>query len=334
MKAFRFDRPTSLAAAARSLGDVEASTLKAGGIDLLDRMKERVSEPDVVVGLVDVEGDGAREIHVDGGRVRVGALVTLAQLAESADVRQAALGVAEAAAEAASPQIRNLATVAGNLAQRNRCRYFRHTSFRCFRRGATICSTHQEGAVQDMAGIFDIDPCASSHPSSLAPPLSALGATLHWVGADGKEAEGALQDLWYPERVRGREEDLALPEGAVIAAVSFPVQDVGRGEVTAYEEIRQRAAFDWALASCGVRLMREGRKVSDASIWLGAVSPTPWRATTAEQALVGHEFTADLAKKAAEAATQGATPLPGTRYKVQLVRAAVRRALEKAWGRS
>lgn len=333
MKRFRFDRPKDLQAAARALGDDEQAVIKAGGVDLLDRMKERVTNPDRVIGLVDV-GDDARAIRLEGDVLRIGALATLSEIASSELILQGAPSVAEAASHAASPLIRNRATIAGNLCQRTRCGYYRHEPFACFRRGASACSAREEGAVQDMHAVFQNDPCASAHPSSLAPPLMALDATLHLVDAAGKASTQPLRSSWHDEVVREREEDLALPEGAVIVGVSVPVQDVSTGRVDAYEEIRQRAAFDWAFVTCGVRIVREGPKVDDVTIYLGAVAPRPWRASAAEAALRGKPFNAALAAEAASLAVEGATPLPGNRYKLPLVKAAVRRALERAWERS
>jgi xanthine dehydrogenase YagS FAD-binding subunit len=327
MKAFEFLRPRTLQAAAAAMRDSEGALLKAGGIDVIERMKERLDEPERIVGLVDV-GDEARAIRVDGDRISVGALATLADVASSEEIREHAEGLAEAAAEAASPQIRNLATVAGNLAQHTRCGYYRHRSFPCFKRGDEKCPVHADGAVQEQAGVFANDPCACAHPSSLAPVFGALGAEIA-VRGEGEPRRVPFSELWRAP-TRGVAADIALGPAEVIDHVVFPV---GAGS-TAYEEVRQKAAFDWALVSCGVRLVKAGAKIESASVWLGAVAPTPWRCASVETVLQGNTFTSELAAKAGEAAADGATPLSGTRYKVPLVQVAVKRALLKAWERA
>jgi xanthine dehydrogenase YagS FAD-binding subunit len=184
VKAFRYERPKTVEAAIRALaGD---ATLKANGIDLLDRLKERVEEPERVVTLVDVPGLDA--IGRDAGSLVVGAMATLAAVAASPDVRAVAPALAEAAGSAASPQLRNRATVGGNLAQHTRCGYYRMRSFPCWKRGDAKCPVLEAGAVQDTAGIFGIGSCASAHPSSLAPVLGALDAT---VVVRGRRASAA-----------------------------------------------------------------------------------------------------------------------------------------------
>ncbi len=335
MKAFRYDRPKTLSAAVEALGGSGDAVLHAGGTDLLGRMKERLVEPARLVALLDVEGD-LRDVRAEGAGLWIGALATLDDLARSDVVKERAPSLGEAAAAAASPQIRHRATIAGNLAQHTRCGYYRFASSPCFRRGATFCSTRRDGAVQEVAGVFANETCASAHPSSVAPVLCALDATVYVVtpAAPDRHEPHPLRTLWHTEQVRGRAEDLALPDGGVISHLVVPGDDVGRGQVDAYEEVRQRAAFDWALASSAVRLVREGDTVKDASVWLGAVAPTPWRATGAEQALTGRAWSKDLAGDAADAAVEGATPLAGTAYKVPIVRAVVRRAIEKAWRRT
>lgn len=326
MKAFELLRPTTFEAAVDALGD--GGLLKAGGIDVLDRLKERVDEPDRVVSLVDLGAEGAA-IERDGGRVRIGARVTLARLAASDEI-PASLRVA--ASQAASRQVRNLATLGGNLCQHTRCGYYRHRSFPCFKRGDEACPVRADGAVQETAGIFANDPCACAHPSSLAPALGTADAVLHVLGAEGAR-DVAFADLWAPVR-KGRASDTALAAGDVIAQVSIDAHDVAAGWRTAHEEVRQKAAFDWPLVTCAVALRAEGAKVAEASVWLGAVAPAPLRSRAAESALEGRAFDEALAAKAAAQAVAGATPLAGNRYKVQLLQVAVRRALVSAWGRA
>ena len=326
MKAFELHRPTTAEAAANALGD--GALLKAGGVDVLDRLKERVDEPDRVVSLVDL-GDEAKGITREGRVIVIGAQATLASIAASDLVPSS---VRRAAAQAASPQIRNLATLGGNLCQHTRCGYYRLKSFPCLKRGDDDCPVLADGAVQENAGIFANRPCASAHPSSLAPSLGTAGAVLQVVGAKGAR-EIAFEDLWAAP-AKGRASDTTLAPTDVIAHVVLQARDASAGWRVAHEEIRQKAAFDWPLVTCAVALRAEGGKVAEASVWLGAVAPTPLRSVAAETVLTGKAFDEALAAKAGEAAVGGATPLAGTKYKVQLVKVAVRRALARAWGRA
>ncbi len=328
MKAFRFDRPATFDAAARALGEGGAARLKAGGTDLLGRMKERVDEPDRVVGLVDL-GPEARSIEPTPGGIRIGAMATLDDIARAELVRTFAPHLAHAAGEAASPALRHQATLGGNIAQHTRCDYHRHVTLPCWRRGATSCPVLEDGAVQDNAAIFGNDLCASAHPSSLAPALATLDAVLRVT--DGKEERSiAFADFWAPPEP-GRHGDHVLGEGDVITAVELARREAAGGWRVAHYEVRQKASFDWALVVAAVALENANGVVERPSIWLGAVAPAPMRATAAEDVLRGKPFSPDRVEKAAEAAVTGATPLAGNGYKLQLVRVAVKRALLDAW---
>lgn len=327
MKAFRYDRATTVEGAVKALAD-GAALLKANGIDVLDRLKERVAEPERVVTLVDVPG--LDRIERDGGVLRVGAMTTLAALAASADVAAASPALAEAAGAAASPALRNRATLGGNLGQHTRCGYYRLRSFPCFKRGDAICPVRIEGGVQENAGIFDNAPCACAHPSSVAPVLGAAGATVRVRGREG-ERRVPFASIWGPVK-QGQVSDLSLAPDDVIVGVEVPAVRPGVDREATYE-VRHKAAFDWALVTCAVRCAVEGGVVRAASVWMGSVAPSPWRSEAAEQALVGRAPDAATATAAAEAAVASARPLPGTAYKLDLVRASVRRALAAAWER-
>jgi xanthine dehydrogenase YagS FAD-binding subunit len=329
VKAFEFVRPRTAEAAAAALAAGGSVALKANGVDLLDRMKERVDEPDRVVGLVDAAGlAGIR--GAKGSGFSIGAMTTLQDLADHEGVRASLPALAKAAGLAASPQLRRRATVGGNLAQHTRCGYYRHVSFPCWKRGADACPVRAEGGVQETAGIFQNDPCASAHPSSLAPALGALDAAIVVRGKAG-ERRLPFADLWA-KTAKGRAADTVLGPDEVIVSVEVPASAEGLRQ--GYEEVRQKAAFDWALVSCAVRFTGGESAVKEARVWLGSVAPTPLRAAAAEGVLVGKRFDEALARKAGDAAAEGATPLPGNAYKVALVKVAVRRALLDAWGRT
>ena len=331
MKAFRYERAKTVEAAIAATQDGGA-VLKANGLDLLDRLKERVDEPDRIVTLVDVAGLDKIE-KLEDGAIRIGAMATLADIAASPllvarpELRKSLVKAAE---EAASPQLRNRATVGGNLCQHTRCGYYRLKTFDCYKRGVGSCPVRVAGAVQETAGIFANDPCACAHPSSLAPVFGALGASLV-VRGKGGERRIAVGEL-YTTPVFGKASDTTLAPGDVITAVEIAFQHPGRA---AYYEVRQRASYDWALVSCAVAFDGgESNVKSNAGIWLGSVAPTPIRAEAAEKYLIGKQFSEAIAVATAEAAALGATPLAGNAYKVDLVKVAVHRALMAAWERS
>jgi len=326
VKAFQYQRAKTVEAAVVASAAAGA-VLKANGIDLLDRMKERIDEPDRVVTLVDVPGLDAIE-KTEGGGVRIGAMATLAAVAASPLALPTALVVA--ASEAASPQLRNRATVGGNLCQHTRCGYYRVKTFDCVKRGVGGCPVLSPGAVQETNGIFGNDLCACAHPSSLAPVFGALGAKVVVRGTGG-ERRLSVAELYRPP-VAGKASDTTLAPGDVITSIEIPATCPG---MTAFHEVRQRAAYDWALVSCAVALELDADGVvkEGAGIWLGAVAPFPMRAVAAEKALVGRKWNEASATAAASAAVTGATPLAGNAYKIELVKVAVRRALMAAGGK-
>jgi xanthine dehydrogenase YagS FAD-binding subunit len=331
VKAFTFVRPTTIEEAAAAAAE-KGSVIKAGGTDLLDRMKERIDEPERVVWLGDVKGlsnIGALTGPAESGLLSLGSAATLADIASSDAVRKDFASLAEAAELAASPQIRRRATLGGNLLQHTRCGYYRHASFPCWKRGDDACPVLADGAVQDTAAIFGNRPCASAHPSSLAPVLAALDATILVTGPGGGKMEanvGAFFLPYYLGMTKGLRSEALMPEGGVVTSVL--VKQVA-GRRAAYEEIRQKAAFDWALVSCCVRVDMDGDKVKEAAVWLGSVAPIPWQAEAAQKALAGKTLTDETIRAAADAAVADAKPLPGNAYKVDLVKVVVRRALER-----
>ena len=334
MKAFTFVRPTTVEEAA-SAAAVKGSVIKAGGTDLLDRMKERIDEPERVVWLGDVKDLPAMNgviLSPTRESLVIGAAATLHDIATSDSVRESCPALAEAAGLAASPQIRRRATLGGNLLQHTRCGYYRHASFPCWKRGDASCPVLVDGAVQDTAAIFGNRPCASAHPSSLAPVLAAMDATIFVKGPGGAEMDANVNAFFAPYYIgmkKGVRSEALLPEGGVVTSV---VMKQVPGRRAAYEEVRQKAAFDWALVSCCIRADMDGDKIREASVYLGSVAPIPWNADAAEKALAGKTLTDETIHAAADAAVTGATPLPGNAYKVDLVRVVVRRALERLRG--
>ncbi len=311
--------------AARSNAARPASLIKAGGIDVLDLMKENLLAPDMLVSLRDVAGLDTITEAPDGG-LRIGAMVTLGALAAHDMVRRRYPALAAALAGAASPQIRHVATLGGNLLQRPRCWYFRAAAFHCLRKGGGHCFAIS-GESQYHA-IFDNRPCAIVHPSSAASVLVALDAEIELVDADDTIRRLPLASFFVaPGRDTERENDLRPRE--ILTAILLPPPAAGL--CTAYLRQGERSAFDWPLAEVAVALVRNEESLCvHAVIVLGAAAPVPYRAQAAEAALLGRRVDDNAARAAARAAMEGATPLPRNGYKLPLFEALVHRAIMAA----
>lgn len=315
----------AMTASPESMGDRDLAIVKAGGVDLLDLLKDGLLAPSKLVNLRDVSGLDAVVEEADGS-LRVGPMVTLAALAVHPLVRERYPALADALAGAASPQIRNVATLGGNLLQRPRCWYFRSHAFHCLRKGGGHCFAI-DGENQYHA-IFNNMPCAIVHPSTAATALVALGATVELTDAASVTRRLRLEDFFVPvERDLQRENDIRPQE--LLTAVVLPKLPTS----TRMAHIKQgeKDSFDWPLADVAVVLALDSEgKCSRASIILGAAAPVPHRARAAEAALAGKGIDEGTAAQAARAALAGATPLSKNAYKLPLFETLVRRALLKA----
>ena len=319
MNRFELARATSSAAARDLLVEKPGSVFKAGGIDLIDHLKEHLVEPPRVVDLKSIPGLDGITAAADGS-LRIGPLATLARVAADAGVRKSHAALAQACAEAASPQIRNVATVGGNLLQRPRCWYYRLESYRCLKKGGDVCFA--VGGENRYHAVFGGGPSYAVHPSNAAVPLVAFGASFILEGEQGSRTVPASEFFTSPAKDPERENQLR--PGEILTEILVPA---AAGVRSAYQDVRERAAFDWPLVSAAVALKVEGGVVREARVVLGAVAPVPWRSAKAEQALVGKPLEEVTAAAAARAAVFGATPLSDNGYKVGLVQTLVRRAL-------
>jgi len=317
MKSFAYLIAESFGAAARALSKGDNTVAKAGGTDLLDRLKERVVEPDEVLHLLRIEAEESKG--------EISALATLAEIAEDEWVRKDFPALQRAAAEAATPQIRNVGTLGGNLCQHTRCWFFRDPAFPCFKRGTGSCSAMEEGAQNRYHAVFPGESCASAHPSNLAPALIALGAKVECVHPDGDRTLDA--ELLYQQPLNGVHDDTVLRKGELIRAVKLEASDLTRRST--YVEFRERQSFDFALASVAVALDLRDGVVKQARIVCGAVAPVPLRATTAEQAITGKRLDEAAIAAAAAAVAEGAAPLEQNKYKLVILKDLVRQALEE-----
>lgn len=288
--------------------------LHAGGTDLLGCLRDGVFGAEKLVSLARVPGlAGIREIP--GGGLALGAMTTLAEIAANPLVRERFAGLAAAADSAASPQLRHQGTLGGNLCQRPRCWYFRG-EFHCLKKGGDTCFA--EGGENRYHAIFGGGPCYIVHPSDTAPMLVALGAEATVAGPRG-ERRVALADF-FRRPAENVAAETALGAGEIVTEVSVP----GPASWTSsYRKVRERGAWDFALASVALAARLEGRRVVDARVVLGGVAPIPWRVPRAEQVLRGQELTPELARAAGAAAAEGAEPMDHNGYKVELVRGAV-----------
>jgi xanthine dehydrogenase YagS FAD-binding subunit len=314
---------------ARSLDDALAqldgkSVVKAGGVDLMDRLKEGLDSPARLVNIRTVPGlDYIRE---DAGWLRIGPMVTMAAIADHPLIRKNYTALADATLHAATPHIRNMATVGGNLLQRPRCWYFRSDQFHCLRKGGDRC--YAQDGENEFHAIFDNQVCSIVHPSAAACALTALGAKVQVRGRKGVR-EVALDDFFVrPEQDVTREHSLAPDELLTEIRVPAPAATTR----SAYTKVGQKESFDWPLAEVAVVLDRRGETVNRASIVLGAAAPVPWRASEAEKALVGNRVDQQTARAAASAAVRGATPLSENAYKIPMFEAVVRRTILAAAG--
>jgi xanthine dehydrogenase YagS FAD-binding subunit len=326
MQSFEWVNPASVEQAAELLGADDARgpvVAKAGGIDLLDLMKEGILKPARLVNLRAVPGLDRIVLHEKQG-LELGALVTLARIAEHAEIRRRYGALSEAAGHAATPQVRNAATIGGNLLQRPRCWYFRSEYFHL--PGAK--GDPREGENQYHA-IFDNQRTPMVHSSTPATALVAYGATVELVGRQGKSRTVAVKDLLLPPEVN-RDRDTVVEPGEVLSKVMLP--GLPPGTRAAYHKQTERDSYDWPICDVAVVLRLERGTVRSASIAMGWVAPTPRRASESEKLLTGRRVDVSLAREAAKAAVAGATPLSRNGYKVPILEAVVRRTILAAAG--
>jgi xanthine dehydrogenase YagS FAD-binding subunit len=319
MNRFELARATSAAQARELLAEKAGSVFKAGGIDLVDHLKEYLIEPPRVVDLKTIPGLDRIVVDSDGS-LRIGTLATLAKVAAHEGIRKTHPALARACGVAASPQVRNVATIGGNVLQRPRCWYYRLESYRCQKKGGDVCFA--------VAGenryhvIFGGGPVYAPHPSNAAVPLLAYGASFVLDGPKGARTVPAGEFFVLPANDPTREN--VLQPGEVLLELRVPATKGGK---SAYYEVRERADFDWPLVSAAIAVKTEGGIVREARVVLGQVATIPWRSAAAEKALVGKPVGAASAEAAGKAAVEGAEPMTDNSYKVDLVTTLVRRTV-------
>lgn len=316
MKSFAYARAVSLEEA-QELLQQRGTRLLAGGTDLLALMKERIVEPDRLVDLVAVAD--LRGVALTRDALRIGAGVTLSDL-ERHDATPVI--VREALAEAATPQLRNVATVGGNLLQRNRCWYFRSAAHRCWLKGGETCLA-VDGDSRYHA-VFGDGECRMVAPSDLVPALVALDATVLVRGAEGEERRVPVAALFAAPTARRRREH-TLGERDLLVEVAIARDDLARRGT--YLKLMERAAWQFAVCSVAASARVAEGRLRDVRLVAGGVASVPWRVPAAEQLLEGERSDARMALAAAERFVRDARPLKDNGFKVEILRELVRRAV-------
>ncbi len=317
MQEFRYRQAKTVEGAVRAGG-----TYLAGGTTLVDLMKLNVLQPATVI---DVNPLPLAQLEaLPGGGLRIGAMVRNSDLANHPVVKQQYAVLSEALLSGASPQLRNMATTGGNLLQKTRCYYYRDTNYACNKRQPGSGCSAIDGYNRIHAVLGGSADCVATHPSDMAVAMMALEATVHTQGPQGERAI-ALKDFYLLPGTTPDKENVLEP-GELITHVTLP--PLQSGTRSHYLKLRDRAQYEFALASAAVVVRLRGRHIERVRIALGGVATRPWRSPEAERALEGREATMENFRKAADAAMTGAKPLKYNAFKVELAKRALVRALE------
>ncbi|MBA2949652.1 FAD binding domain-containing protein [Streptomyces himalayensis] len=326
MHPFEYARATDADQAVAVVSADPHTSFLAGGTTQLDLMKDGVLHPERLIDITRLPLGG---ITHTASAIRVGALTTMEELATDPVVGERLPFVRQALLLGASTQLRNMATIGGNLLQRARCRYFRDpTVASCNKRNPGSGCAAITGIQRMHAILGTSDHCIALHASDVAVPLTALDAIVHVLGAEGSRSI-PLTQFYLPPGDTPHIENV-LRHGELITAIEIPL--LPDGARSHYLKVRDRVSYEFALASAGVALATEDGLIQEARVALGGVGTIPWRAWNAEDVLRGARAGADSFRTAAEAALEGARPLPGTAFKVELAKRTLVRTLETVAG--
>jgi xanthine dehydrogenase YagS FAD-binding subunit len=289
-------------------------------------MKEDIVAPTKLVNIRNI--GSLRGIAADQDGLHLGPLSTLSELAAHPEIQKSYTALADAAGHAATPQVRNMATLGGNIMQRPRCWYFRSSDFDCKKKSGTSDECHAHTGENQYHAVMNNGTCAMVHPSSTAVPLLAMNARVELTSKRGKRTV-AMSEFYVPPEKSLVNETVVQP-GEIITAVFVPAPESGTR--SAYQKYGEKESFDWPLADAGVVLVMDGSHCRKASIVLGVAAPTPIRSTAAETILTGKTIDEASARAAARAAMQGATPLSQNGFKTQLFQTAIYRTVLLAAG--
>jgi xanthine dehydrogenase YagS FAD-binding subunit len=322
---FDYVRAENAGDALAAVAGTDGARYIAGGTTLLDLMKDAVERPPLVV---DINPLPLRQIELRDGGLYLGALARMSDVAASPLVRAHHPAIAQALDDTASPQLRNMGTIGGNLLQRTRCPYFRDVATPCNKRAPGSGCGAIGGVNRSAAVLGTSDACIATHPSDLAVPLTAFDAVIHVSNRAENDDRPIAQFFHLPGATPQRE--TSLEPGALITGVTIPLLPAGTRST--YLKVRDRAQYEFALASAAVAITLENDTISKTRIALGGVATIPWRAPEAEHVLEGAAPTPDTFQNAAAAALAGARGSGQNDFKTALARRTLVRALAIAAG--
>jgi xanthine dehydrogenase YagS FAD-binding subunit len=302
----------------------KASVFKSGGVDVFDLVKEGLLKPEKIINIRNIPG--LDKIGYDPKKgLSIGSNVTLAEMASNPDIKTNYLALHQAVNHAATPQLRNMSTLGGNIAQRNRCWYFRSADHDCFRKGGDRCfARHSETGENENHAIIDNGSCVSVHASSIATALMAFNASVVIVNEKGEKKEVHMDDFFVTAGKDIAMENI-LQAKEIITEIILPAPS--NNTKSAYIKQVARESYDWSLGDVAVVLEVSGDTCRTASIVLGAAAPVPYRSVEAQQAIEKKTVNSENALAAAEAAMSKARPLTKNGYKVPLFITTIKQAI-------
>ena len=321
MRPFSYARAADADAAIAAVRERADGAFLAGGTTEVDLVRQNVLRPGLLVDINDLPLTGIEDLP--GGGLRVGALARMSDVARAPGVRERFPVIAQALLLGASAQLRNMASMGGNLCQRVRCSYFRDTASPCNKRDPGSGCSALDGFNRGHAILGTSDKCIATHPSDVAVALVALDAVVHTRGPAGERAIGIDDFFLLPGDTPEREHP--LEHGELITAIEVPATPVARRSV--YLKFRDRDSYEFALASVAAAVRIEDGAVTEVRLALGGVGTKPWRARRAEASLLGQPATEASFAEAARGELAAATPRPLNAFKVELAQRAIVRAL-------
>ena len=302
----------------------EAAIFKSGGIDVFDWIKEGLLKPQKIINIRNIPGLDKMSYDRKEG-LSIGANVTLAEIASNEEIKINYPALHQAVIHAATPQLRNMSTLGGNIAQRNRCWYFRSADHECFRKGGDRCfARHSEHGQNENHAIIDNGSCVSIHASSIATALMAFKASVVIVDSDGKKKK-VLMDDFFVSAGEDMSMETILQSKELITDIVLP--PFSKSTKSAYLKHVARESYDWSLGDVAVVMEVSGNTCKSASIVLGAAAPVPYRSLQAQEAMEKKDINQQNALAAAEAAMSIARPLSKNGYKVPLFVSIIKQAI-------
>jgi xanthine dehydrogenase YagS FAD-binding subunit len=321
MQAFQYKKVRDIEGAVGGSAAPHAKFV-AGGTTLIDLMKLNVERPTTLIDINSLTLDKIEKLP--GGGLKIGAMVRNSDLAHDANVQKQYTVLSQALLSGASPQLRNMATTGGNLLQRTRCYYFRDTAYACNKRNPGSGCAAIDGYNRIHAILGTSEHCIATHPSDMAVAMMALEAVVHIRGPKG-ERTVALNEFYLVPGATPQKENVLQP-GELITHVTLPA--LADGTRSYYLKRRDRASYEFALASAAVVAQMQGKTLQRIRIALGGVGTKPWRSKEGEQVLEGREASERNFREAAEAALRAARPLHDNAFKVELAKRTLTRALK------